>query len=81
MTGAGLKYNAGIFYLVLGQNSQWRLFCAKNGDYNHAGGQFQQYTEKVRAFTLGANLTIKDFRQVELAGMTPACRITDATST
>lgn len=64
VTGGALKYSAGIFYLVFGQNFDGQ-YSIENRDYNHAGGQFQQYTEKVRAFTLTPALTIKDFNQVD----------------
>jgi len=64
VTGGALKYNSGIFYLVFGQNFTGD-YSIQNGDYNKAGGQFQQYTEKVRAFTLGNGLAIKDFNQVD----------------
>jgi hypothetical protein len=64
VTGGVLKYNSGIFYLVFGQNFSGD-YSIQNADYNHAGGQFQQYTEKVRAFTVGNGLAIKDFYQAD----------------
>ncbi len=64
VTGGALKYNAGIFYLVFGQKFDGE-YSVENRDYNHAGGQFQQYTEKVRVFTLTPTLAIKDFNQVD----------------
>jgi hypothetical protein len=64
VTGGALKYNAGIFYLVFGQKFDGE-YSIENRDYNHAGGQFQQYTEKVRVFTLTPTLAIKDFNQVD----------------
>lgn len=64
VTGGALKYNNGIFYLVFGQNFNGE-YSIQNGDYNRAGGQFQQYTEKVRVFTVGNGLVIKDFYQAD----------------
>lgn len=64
VTGGALKHHAGIFYLVFGQNFDGD-YSVHNGDYNRAGGQFQQYTEKVRAFTLGDDLAIKDFNGLD----------------
>jgi hypothetical protein len=64
VTGGALKYAGGIFYLAFGQNFDGD-YSIENRDYNRAGGQFQQYTEKLRVFTLGPDLAIKDFNQVD----------------
>lgn len=64
VTGGELVAADGVFYLVFGQNF-FGDYSIENGDYNRAGGQFQQYTEKVRVFQLGPNLTLQNYAQVD----------------
>lgn len=64
VTGGGLTYSNGIFYLVFGQDFSGS-YSVENRDYNRAGGQFQKYTEKVRVFTLNPDLSINMFNQID----------------
>lgn len=64
VSGGGLKYHDGIFYLVFGQDFTGH-YSIQNRDYNRAGGQFQKYTEKVRVFTLNSDLSIGVFNQID----------------
>ncbi len=64
VTGGGLKQWLGVFYLIFGQDFSGP-YSVQDRDYNRAGGQFQRYTEKVRLFTLNADLSINTFTQVD----------------
>ncbi|HWB14117.1 MAG TPA: hypothetical protein VG826_33130 [Pirellulales bacterium] len=64
VTGGGLKAWKGTFFLVFGQDFSGR-YSVQNRDYNRAGGQFQKYTEKVRVFTLNADLSINTFDEID----------------
>lgn len=64
VTGGALKHDGGVFYLVFGQNFTGD-YSVHESDYNRAGGQFQQYTEKVRVFTLSSDLSIEAFNEVD----------------
>lgn len=64
VTGGGLRYHAGVFYLAFGQDFTGD-YSVENRDYNRAGGQFQKYTEKIRVFTLNPDLSIAQFNQVD----------------
>lgn len=70
VTGGGLKAWEGTFFLVFGQDFSG-VYSVQNRDYNRAGGQFQKYTEKVRVFTLNADLSIKTFDEID-GGYDPA---------
>ncbi|HLK17082.1 MAG TPA: hypothetical protein VKT78_19915 [Fimbriimonadaceae bacterium] len=64
VSGGALKYASNVFYLVFGQDFAGD-YSVQNRDYNRAGGQFQKYTEKIRAFTLNPDLSIKDFNLID----------------
>lgn len=64
VTGGELVAANGVFYLVFGQDFAGD-YSIHNYDYNRAGGQFQKYTEKVRVFTLGSDLSLQNFAQVD----------------
>jgi hypothetical protein len=64
VTGGELKHHKGFFYLVFGQDFTGN-YSIENRDYNHAGGQFQKYTQKVRVFTVKGDLSVDKFNQVD----------------
>jgi hypothetical protein len=64
VAGGVLKYYKGTFFLVFGQDFTG-YYSVENRDYNRAGGQFQKYTEKVRVFTLNADLSIDKFSEID----------------
>ena len=66
VTGGGLRHHNGVFYLAFGQDFTGD-YSVENRDYNRAGGQFQKYTDQVRAFTLNPDLSIAEFKPVQAA--------------
>jgi len=64
VTGGGLRVSNNVFYLTFGQDFTG-FYSVQNRDYNRAGGQFQKYTEKIRVFTLNADLSINQFTQID----------------
>jgi hypothetical protein len=64
VAGGGLKAWQNTFYLIFGQDFSG-VYSIQNYQYDRAGGQFQQYTEKVRVFTLNPDLSINAYNRID----------------
>jgi hypothetical protein len=64
VTGSGLKKIGNQFFLTFGHRFDG-VYSINLRDYNNASGMQQVYTEKVRVFTLNADMTIADYAAVD----------------